>query len=352
MMRRPRRSRPPRRPGACAPPRASTPCRRSSRWRRPASGVDAVIEEFETHRLGAEIDGDDAGRARRRRISARSSPRRSTDQARIDQMTDRALVARWPIDRIDPTLRALFRAAGAELVATDTPPKVDDHRVRRHRQGLLPRRQGGEVRQRRPRPHGARGAAGSLRLRARRPQAAATRRSGCPAGSRAAPCGPRCPRAEPLGEVGPDARPAGRILPGEPVGEREGHRVRQPAVLVASAAARPCRAPSRAGRRAGRPASCGSRRPPRHGRRHAAADARRARPSPRFSTCLPARVWATRLVLRQHEAVAGVRGDEQPLARAGGRRAPATAPRSAGRPSAAPARPCRGRRAASAQASV
>ncbi len=47
-----------------------------------------------------------------------------THQARIDQTVDRALVARWPIDRIDPTLRAVFRAAGAELVATDTPPKV------------------------------------------------------------------------------------------------------------------------------------------------------------------------------------------------------------------------------------
>jgi N utilization substance protein B len=45
-------------------------------------------------------------------------------QSRIDRMTDRALVAKWPIDRIDPTLRALFRAAGAELVASDTPPRV------------------------------------------------------------------------------------------------------------------------------------------------------------------------------------------------------------------------------------
>ncbi|HBR40586.1 MAG TPA: transcription antitermination factor NusB, partial [Sulfitobacter pontiacus] len=34
------------------------------------------------------------------------------------------LVAKWPIGRIDPTLRALFRAAGAELVQSDTPPKV------------------------------------------------------------------------------------------------------------------------------------------------------------------------------------------------------------------------------------
>ena len=45
-------------------------------------------------------------------------------QAPIDQMTDRALVAKWPIARIDPTLRALFRAAGAELTQTDTPPRV------------------------------------------------------------------------------------------------------------------------------------------------------------------------------------------------------------------------------------
>ena len=45
-------------------------------------------------------------------------------QARIDQMTDRALVAKWPIDRIDPVLRALFRAGGAELLLPDTPPKV------------------------------------------------------------------------------------------------------------------------------------------------------------------------------------------------------------------------------------
>jgi N utilization substance protein B len=39
-------------------------------------------------------------------------------------MTDRALVAKWPIARIDPTLRALFRAAGAELRDRAAPPKV------------------------------------------------------------------------------------------------------------------------------------------------------------------------------------------------------------------------------------
>ena len=46
------------------------------------------------------------------------------EQAAIDQMTDRALVAKWPIGRIDPTLRGLFRAAGAEFLLGTTPPKV------------------------------------------------------------------------------------------------------------------------------------------------------------------------------------------------------------------------------------
>ena len=45
-------------------------------------------------------------------------------QAPVDQATDRALVAKWPIARIDPTLRALFRAAGAEMQTRQTPPKV------------------------------------------------------------------------------------------------------------------------------------------------------------------------------------------------------------------------------------
>lgn len=91
-----------------------------------ASGVslDKVEREFETWRFGAEIDEGvelaegDVDHFRKVMEAAVSW------QAKIDQMTDRALVAKWPIDRIDPVLRALFRAAGAELVASDTPPKV------------------------------------------------------------------------------------------------------------------------------------------------------------------------------------------------------------------------------------
>ena len=85
--------------------------------------VDAVRLEFLDHRFGAEYDGDqfeegDVG------FFSKIVEDAVNHQAQIDQLTDRALVAKWPLGRIDPTLRALFRSAGAELVETDTPPKV------------------------------------------------------------------------------------------------------------------------------------------------------------------------------------------------------------------------------------
>ncbi|WP_209426898.1 transcription antitermination factor NusB [Pararhodobacter sp. SW119] len=85
--------------------------------------VEAIRREFETHRIGVEADGTawiEADLALFGRLVDFAVDR----QAEIDQMTDRALVAKWPIARIDPTLRALFRAAGAELIAGDTPPRV------------------------------------------------------------------------------------------------------------------------------------------------------------------------------------------------------------------------------------
>ncbi|QUS36827.1 transcription antitermination factor NusB [Falsirhodobacter algicola] len=85
--------------------------------------VEAVAKEFESHRFGAVYDGDEMAEGEPdhfRHLLSEAVER----QARIDQMTDRALVAKWPIDRIDPVLRALFRAAGAELTLGNTPPKV------------------------------------------------------------------------------------------------------------------------------------------------------------------------------------------------------------------------------------
>ncbi|EAQ01963.1 transcription antitermination factor NusB [Pseudooceanicola batsensis HTCC2597] len=85
--------------------------------------VERVIAEFEDHRFGAVYEGDEMAEGDIDLFRATMADAVNY-QARIDQMTDRALVAKWPIARIDPTLRALFRAAGAELVQSDTPPKV------------------------------------------------------------------------------------------------------------------------------------------------------------------------------------------------------------------------------------
>lgn len=90
-----------------------------------ASGqtAEAVMVEFEDHRFGASIDDaeyHEGDSAHFRTVVDYAV----NHQAPIDQLTDRALVAKWPLGRIDPTLRALFRAAGAEILDGDTPPKV------------------------------------------------------------------------------------------------------------------------------------------------------------------------------------------------------------------------------------
>lgn len=84
---------------------------------------DRIVREFLDHRFGAvydeaEMADGDIDLFRRLVEEAVNL------QAKIDQMTDRALVAKWPIARIDPTLRALFRAAGAEVLTGEAPPKV------------------------------------------------------------------------------------------------------------------------------------------------------------------------------------------------------------------------------------
>ncbi len=87
--------------------------------------VEAVSTEFESHRIGVADVESGATMAEADRKLFRTLLEEAVNwQASIDQMTDRALVAKWPLDRIDPTLRALFRAAGAELTQTTTPPKV------------------------------------------------------------------------------------------------------------------------------------------------------------------------------------------------------------------------------------
>ena len=85
--------------------------------------VDQVAEEFIAHRFGEHYDegqmseGDEALFKSVLEVAVNY-------QASIDQLTDRALVQKWPISRIDPTLRSLFRCAAAEIIQIKTPAKI------------------------------------------------------------------------------------------------------------------------------------------------------------------------------------------------------------------------------------
>jgi N utilization substance protein B len=85
--------------------------------------IEVVISEFEEHRIGAVYNNTEFGMCN---ISLFKDILNLAvlEQTMIDKATDRALAANWPIDRIDPTLRAIFRAAGAEMLLGKTPPKV------------------------------------------------------------------------------------------------------------------------------------------------------------------------------------------------------------------------------------
>ncbi|MAI18933.1 MAG: transcription antitermination factor NusB [Rhodobacteraceae bacterium TMED111] len=85
--------------------------------------TDEVVDEFVVHRFGEEYEGgqlSDGDEALFKSIVESAV----NYQAYIDQLTDRALVKKWPIARIDPTLRSLFRAAAAEITQIKTPPKI------------------------------------------------------------------------------------------------------------------------------------------------------------------------------------------------------------------------------------
>lgn len=87
--------------------------------------ADRVQREFQQWRIGRDDeDADMVSVEADEALFTRIVDNAVNWQSRIDQMTDRALVAKWPIDRIDPVLRALFRAAGSELVAAKAPPRV------------------------------------------------------------------------------------------------------------------------------------------------------------------------------------------------------------------------------------
>jgi N utilization substance protein B len=87
---------------------------------------ETVIDQFVRHRLGAwpGSDGFEDGRIPHAEVPLFSSIVRAAvlSQDRIDLLIAEALPADWPIARIDPVLRALLRAGGAELVMPNGPP--------------------------------------------------------------------------------------------------------------------------------------------------------------------------------------------------------------------------------------
>lgn len=85
--------------------------------------IGKILQEFADHRFGEEFEDYEMQEADGRVFRALVN-NAIDNQGAIDQMTDRALAAAWPINRIDPTIRALLRTAGAELLTVDTPPKV------------------------------------------------------------------------------------------------------------------------------------------------------------------------------------------------------------------------------------
>jgi N utilization substance protein B len=79
------------------------------------TGVLEVVAEYETHRLGQELDGDTY-------LKADASWFRSIvagvvrDQDKIDPLIRSALQEDWLLSRIDSTLRAILRAGTFEIV--------------------------------------------------------------------------------------------------------------------------------------------------------------------------------------------------------------------------------------------
>ena len=85
--------------------------------------LNEIKEEFENFRIGAELDGikyNDADKKYFRKILDVAVK----NQSQIDKLTDQALVKKWPISKIDPTIRALFRSGVAELLLEKTPKNV------------------------------------------------------------------------------------------------------------------------------------------------------------------------------------------------------------------------------------
>lgn len=90
------------------------------------ANAERVIDEFIRHRLGQRPGngGFEEGRIPDALVPLFTQIVRAAvqNQDSVDRMLAEALPADWPLDRIDPVLRALMRAGAAELSMSDGPP--------------------------------------------------------------------------------------------------------------------------------------------------------------------------------------------------------------------------------------
>ena len=87
--------------------------------------AERVIDEFVRHRLGSEPgSGFEDGRAPDANVPlfGRIVRTATAQQDTLDAVLAATLSADWPMERLDPVLRALLRAGAAELWMSDGPP--------------------------------------------------------------------------------------------------------------------------------------------------------------------------------------------------------------------------------------
>jgi transcription antitermination protein NusB len=88
------------------------------------AGVLEVVAEYETHRLGKEVDGAQYLEADVQWFRAIVSGV-VAGQKRLDPLIHDCLTDDWPLSRLDSTLRAVLRAGAYELTErADVPPAV------------------------------------------------------------------------------------------------------------------------------------------------------------------------------------------------------------------------------------
>jgi N utilization substance protein B len=87
---------------------------------------ETVIEQFVRHRLGPNEAEDGIGEGRVPEADAKLFARIVRNTAKrieeIDGVLAGALAKDWPLEKLDPVLRALLRAAASELQVPNEPP--------------------------------------------------------------------------------------------------------------------------------------------------------------------------------------------------------------------------------------